>query len=461
MLTETLKGRSRQVLERNWNGSHTRPSPPHYPDAFLWDSGWAAVINARRGEPERAAIELKTILEGEDSETGFIPNRRLIGPINWRDLESWTFTEWGRSNYTQPPILPHAALEVYNSLKRKGQVQQGEKFLQAIYGETQAGKLSGLKGTYEYFGGHRENGNGSKLIGVIHPYETGRDSDPSLQQGAFRIPHKGIIAKFTPLAAKTIPLINTAIDYGRIAKHNIRARIHGWKPKEVRDIYWVNDVMVNVIYANNLRDMSRISNELSNTKDSSSYSNLAEEVEKEILEKMWSQDNGFFYNLDKNGNQIPIASISGLFPLTLEGISQHQLSSLLDKLESPDWFDTPYPIPSLPVNSQFYDPHYDEKRMWRGPVWINLNFLIAEEGIAKQLERFKDNEDLSRRLLGYLDHLVTKTEELAEKSGFREFYDPESGKGYRVKDFTWSILALFLDKSKALLARRKNLAVAS
>lgn len=456
MTRTELDKRADQVLKGNWTGEYTRPASNHYPHQFLWDSSYAAIIYARRGELEKAETEIQTLLKGIDQETGFIPNMRFHQKVKWWNLESYTFNDRSfGSSYTQPPLLANAVWEIYESFIEKGEKEKGKKFLREIYGGDGQEKVSGLKGSYEYFRKYRENGNGSKLIGVIHPNETGRDSDPSLKQGAPRILYHEMIAKFA--LQKAIHTVNTGLDVASAAKINVRGKFLQWDIKEMRKkVYWVNDVMFNVFYTNNLRYLSRIADELSNDTDAQYYKELAYAVEKEIVAKMWNDDEKFFYNLDKNGNQIPVASITGLFPITLDNISEDQLTSLLDKIENPSWFGTQYPLPSVPVNSRYYDPHYAEKRLWRGPVWINLNHTIAEEGFVKQIKRFEHNEELSSRMINFLKHLVEKTEELPSKNGpvnFFEFYDPETGRGYRIAYFTWTLLALHFEKSKALLAK--------
>lgn len=455
MTRTELDKRADQVLERNWTGEYTRPAN-HYPHQFLWDSSYAAIIYARRGKLENAETEIQTLLKGMDQKTGFIPNMRFHQEVKWWDLESYTFNDRSfGSSYTQPPLLAYAVWEIYESFIKEGEKEKGKKFLRDIYGEVGQEKVSGLKGSYEYFIKYRENGNGSKLIGVIHPNETGRDSDPSLKQGARRILHHGVIANFG--LQKAMHTVNTGLDVVSAAKINVKAKLLQWDLKKMKEkVYWVNDVMFNVFYANNLRYLSRIADELNNDTDAQYYKDLANAIEKEIVDKMWNDDDKFFYNLDKNGNQIPIASITGLFPITLDNISEDQLTGLLDKIENQNWFGTPYPLPSLPVNSPYYDPHYEEKRLWRGPVWINLNHGIAEEGLVKQIERFEHNKKLSYRMINFLKHLVEKTEELPSKNGpvnFFEFYDPETGRGYRINYFTWTLLALHFEKSKALLAK--------
>lgn len=457
MITKESVTKAEGVIVANWNIDHTRPSDKHYEKAqFKWDSCFAAITNASRGDPTKAATEINTLLRYIDPLDGFIPNMRFTKPPGFFNIESYTFNKRAfGSNYTQPPLIAHAAFRTFESFRRKGLPEEGIRFLQTIYGETMPEKLSGLKGVYKYFE-TRENGNGSEIVGNIHPNETGRDSDPPLKFGSVRIPNKGIIAKFTPAGTSIIPLVNTALDAMSHFRINLNAKKHEWKVEKVRDRYWTNDVMFNCLYANNLSYMARISSELGLMDDTKNYKEKANRIEGEILDKMWDEKTGFFYNLDRSGNKIPIASITGLFPIVLDTISKHQLSSLLDKMEDPEWFNTQYPIPSLPTNSPYYDPERKVKRLWQGPVWINTNFLIAEEGLVKQIERFSEDPQLCDRMVKILGNLVEKTEELVEKNGFRECYSPETGKGYRVENFTWSLLALFFDKSKALLGEYKK-----
>lgn len=68
---------------------------------------------------------------------------------------------------------------------------------------------------------------------------------------------------------------------------------------------------------------------------------------------------------------------------------------------------------------------WEARRYWRGPVWIILNWLLAEglrrygfEALAEELRRD------SIKLIG--------------RSGFWEHYDPRDGSGCGSPDFSWS-----------------------
>jgi glycogen debranching enzyme len=234
--------------------------------------------------------------------------------------------------------------------------------------------------------------------------------------------------------------LNTATDYLSFLALNVRLRRVNWDPKKAKEIFWVNDVMFNVIYADNLRVMAQIAEVLGRSAHSRFFNDQAKRVEEAVLRDLWSEEDGMFYARKKDGF-IEKISVSNLFPLVLENIEVGQLISLLDLLEDETFFATNYPLPSNPVGLSEHDHSYREKRIWRGPTWINMNYYIVR-GLLKQARRFKDKDrDLAFRCISIAKHIAEKSYELIEKSGHREFYNPNTGEGYRVSDFGWSTLA--------------------
>jgi glycogen debranching enzyme len=71
------------------------------------------------------------------------------------------------------------------------------------------------------------------------------------------------------------------------------------------------------------------------------------------------------------------------------------------------------------------DPRFDAKRYWRGPVWLVVNYMIAD-GLA----RAGDHEAAAAITRSSLD--------LIHESGFAEYYDPMTGEGLGGGRFTWT-----------------------
>ncbi len=94
---------------------------------------------------------------------------------------------------------------------------------------------------------------------------------------------------------------------------------------------------------------------------------------------LWNEDSQFYVDFDlSTQKQSPILASSGFLPLICGAPSPAQASALVEHLNNPKTFKTPLPVPSI---SQCSKPFYS-KDMWRGPVWININWLIAY-GLAR------------------------------------------------------------------------------
>lgn len=327
--------RNRQELGKKLGMEESLHTPPasHYPHIYLWDSCFAAIINARAGAQRwqhAAQTELLTLVEGQRDD-GFIPNMQFVG--NGRRSDPERVLAFGSSadgsNYTQPPVLALATAETYHSALEQN-MEENDRFLGNIY--------PSLKNLYTYFENIRSNDARDKLIGVIHPHETGRDSDPTFDFiKPLRLKRNG------PETHRLKDLVNAPIDYLSVISHGVKLRRAGGDNEKSRDIFWVNDVMMNCMYVDNLYQMAGLAGEVQRIQDTQHFSKLATTVENQILSDMWfpneKDGRGAFYALNNDGNPIKEVSISNLFPLVLPNLAPHQLESLLDLMDSS--FDTP------------------------------------------------------------------------------------------------------------------------
>jgi putative isomerase len=98
------------------------------------------------------------------------------------------------------------------------------------------------------------------------------------------------------------------------------------------------------------------------------------ELNRLINARLWSEKEKFYldYDLDRNQPSPVLASV-GFMPLICGAASADQARALADHLANPAMFGTPFRIASIAVK----DTLNYQKDMWRGPVWININWLIA------------------------------------------------------------------------------------
>jgi glycogen debranching enzyme len=103
---------------------------------------------------------------------------------------------------------------------------------------------------------------------------------------------------------------------------------------------------------------------------------------------------------------------------------------LVSHLTDSSQFWTPFPIPSVARD----DPKYDPLQMWRGPTWVNVNYLMIE-GLQRS------------GYAGLARELRQRTLELIQgREDIYEYYHPETGEQppKAASTFGWSA-AIFID----------------
>jgi len=110
-----------------------------------------------------------------------------------------------------------------------------------------------------------------------------------------------------------------------------------------------------------------------------------------INRRLWNEDLGIYVDCEANtGRQRPMLSAAGLLPLACGAPTARQARRLARHLRDPASLGTPLPVPTVsPSHADMYS-----KDMWRGPVWVNVNWLIAR-GLDRY--RLRDEAVLIRR----------------------------------------------------------------
>lgn len=92
-----------------------------------------------------------------------------------------------------------------------------------------------------------------------------------------------------------------------------------------------------------------------------------------MRERLWSEDKGLFLDYDlEAGGYCPVSACTGFLPLICGAATPAQARRLAAHLDDPATFGTPLPLPSVARNDATYDTD-----MWRGPVWVNMVWLVA------------------------------------------------------------------------------------
>lgn len=77
---------------------------------------------------------------------------------------------------------------------------------------------------------------------------------------------------------------------------------------------------------------------------------------------------------------VPHFGYNSIMPLALNLLpfNSSEFGALLQQLEAPELLWSPFGLRSLAANSSLFMEHNtrDDAPYWRGPVWINVNFLV-------------------------------------------------------------------------------------
>lgn len=108
--------------------------------------------------------------------------------------------------------------------------------------------------------------------------------------------------------------------------------------------------------------------------DAEGWLNLHKSLCDKINQRLWNPEEKFYFDYDVSRNEMSkVMASSGFMPLICGACSKGQAEALEKHIYDPETFGTALVIPSIALKAkEFYS-----KDMWRGPVWVNVNWLAA------------------------------------------------------------------------------------
>ncbi len=115
----------------------------------------------------------------------------------------------------------------------------------------------------------------------------------------------------------------------------------------------------------------------------------AEQIASAILGMMWNEEVGMFSDVDpRTGSRTNVKAAVCFYPLLTDLLSDDMVNRLLEHLENPGEFATPYPVPSSSIDDPLFNPDAEWKGKrhncpWNGRTWPMTNSHIVE-GLLRQ-----------------------------------------------------------------------------
>jgi hypothetical protein len=423
-----LTRRAREVLDANWIGHATRPSPILYPHQWSWDSACIAA-GYSAWDQARAETELRSLF-GAQWQNGLLPHivfsdgaRYFPGPDFWQTERSPDAPERPRtSGIVQPPI--HATMALRMS-RLAPDPERATAFLAEL--------MPGLAAWHGYLYRERMR-DGDGLVEIWHPWESGMDNSPLWDDALARM----------ILAPEQIPDYQridvqladanerpTDSDYDRYAYLVGVFRDLRYRSEDIREAcpFVIQPVLFNSVLVQGNRDLAEIARIVG--EDPAPFEAWADQTAAGLDAKLWDEEHGVYVDHDvTTGEWLRTRSPVGFAPLYAGVPTPERARRMVERLvatgvtvgENGGWA-----VASLSPD----DPRFDPSLYWRGPVWPILNWFFYR-GLTRY--GFTDlAEELRKTII-----------DLCRRAGFWEHYNPRTGRGHGGEQFAWTA-ALVLD----------------
>lgn len=182
--------------------------------------------------------------------------------------------------------------------------------------------------------------------------------------------------------------------------------------------------------------LSKMATLLNKDEEAKQYKKEAISLKSKIQDIMYSQHDGFFYDVTL-GNQkiVQVQGPEGWSPLYNKIATEAQAAEVLKAMLDTQKFNTPMPFPTLSASNEAFNP---EKGYWRGPVWLDQAYF----GIMgmHNYGYVDEAKEMAEKLVNAAEGLVGSSDPI------RENYHPLTKEGLNAEHFSWSaahILMMF------------------
>jgi hypothetical protein len=190
-------------------------------------------------------------------------------------------------------------------------------------------------------------------------------------------------------------------------------RFDGPRPGRARDIRQVAAIDLSSYVVQQSAILALAADVLGRTAEAEVYRLRSEALRGLINESLWDPESGFYYDRDElTGELIRVRSSAALVTLFAGVPDSARAARLRDHVMDPAAFNTEFPLPTVALDDALFS-----RDMWRGPVWINLSYMII-----RGLDAYGFSEEAADLAFRTVDGVYRTHQETGH---FWEFYDPE------------------------------------
>ena len=410
-MTQEMIEQAKAVLRRNDRGTYTVPTHGLYPFQWNWDSALSALGFAHFDEA-RAWTEIETLF-AHQWDDGMVPHiifhalddGYFPGPDVWA-----TGRTVPTSGITQPPVAGFAVRRVFERATDT-----------ALAAEKARALLPRIHAWHRWFIANRDP-QGTGLVAIIHPWESGRDNSVDWDAAFERVPTDGV----EPFARRDTSHANpehrpTDEQYKRYIWLVQKFRSLGWDNSRLHDAspFRIVDPGFNAILIRSCADLADLAERLGEAEIAAQSRAMADKGIA-AMETLWSDAHGQYLCHDRAlGAPIDSPSIGGILA-AFAPIPKARAKAISERIEVLAKTCN-YLVPSHDPTT----PEFDALRYWRGPIWLIVNYMIA------------DGLEISGQT-AMAARITRDCLRLIENSGFAEYYGPIGAEPCGGDAFTWT-----------------------
>lgn len=436
--TANIVAAAKNVLKDNILGAFTKPAPTLYPHQWNWDTGFIALGYAR-SDFRQACSEMTALFRGQWT-NGMLPQIVFSVENVGKYFPGYRFWDTNgvpgkprnvrTSGITMPPV--HGFI-LHRLLSLAPDPKASRPFFRHLFDR--------ILLLHQYLYRYRDPA-GEGLAFICHPWESGMDNLPSWEAVIERIQFDD--SEVPPYKRRDLEHVNALYrprkqSYDRYIYLVNRMRQQRYKEPEMWQgfPFLVQEPMFNAILSHSNEAMIEVGHWL--RRDTSQLREWQIQTNRALNSKLWSENRGMYVSYDLAHQwHIPVNTAGGLIPLLCGAPNSAQTARMVALMQSPSFAGTPEHPAWLCTSTALDEPGFDPHRYWRGPVWINMNWLLFHG-----LHRY-GYHTIAERLR--FDSL-----ELVRQYGFWEYFNPwknlpedEINGGYGSNQFSWTA-ALTLD----------------